>query len=92
MSIENREFSKSVRTNSKRTYFFDIEKNKQDGRKFISINESKSTKDGFERNEIKLYIEDVNNFVQALNETINYYNSTIKPIETVSNFIEQKND
>ena len=88
MSIENREFSKSVKA-GKRTYFFDIEKNKLDDKKYFSITESKSTKEGFERNEIKLYIDDVNNFVYALNETIQYYNSTLKPIEPVSSFIEK---
>jgi hypothetical protein len=80
MSIENREFSKQVKA-GKRTYFFDIEKN---GGKFISITESKSTQSGFERNEIKVYIDDVNNFVQGLNEAIEHYNSTIKPVEKVT--------
>ena len=89
MSIENRKFSKTIKA-GKRTYFIDIESNKTDSRKYFSITESKSTSIGFERQELKIYIEDVNNFVQGLNEAIDYYNFISSP-KRVTGKIEQQN-
>jgi len=88
MSIENRQFSKQVRA-GKRTYFFDIESNKLDGRKYFSITESKYLGDDKrERNQLKLYVDDVNSFVDALNETIEFYNKNVKYLDKVTNKIE----
>ncbi|MCL2312195.1 MAG: PUR family DNA/RNA-binding protein [Firmicutes bacterium] len=88
MSIENRKYSKVVKA-GKRTYFFDLESNKVDEKMFLKITESKSKNDGFERQELKIYIDEVNNFVEGLNQTIEFYNSNIKNIKKVTSKIEE---
>ena len=87
MSIENRKFSKQVRAGI-RTYFFDIESNKLDGRNFFNITESKQINNGFQRSEIKLYVDNVNDFVEALNEMIDFYNLNVKDIKKVTNKVD----
>lgn len=72
---DNRIFTTSVRA-GRRTYFFDLKKTKAE-KTFLTITESKKFTDfetgdvRFEKHRIFLYEEDYDNFIDALNESIN---------------------
>lgn len=74
-------FSKSVRA-GKRTYFFDI-KETRNGDYYLTITESKKVFDqsgnsSFEKHKIFLYKEDLDKFVEGLNESVNQAKTLIK--------------
>ena len=73
-------FSKSIKA-GKRIYYLDVKKNRKD-EMFLAITESKKVVTGegedlqvsFEKHKIFLYREDFENFMNGLNEAINFIN------------------
>lgn len=84
-------FSKVVRA-GKRTYFFDVKETKS-GDRYITITESKrkfNNEDAsffYEKHKVFLYKEDQDEFIDALQDVVNYVKTGIEPIseETSSN-------
>ncbi len=74
-------YSQKVRA-GKRTYFFDI-KSTRGSDFYLTITESKKrfNDDGFfyEKHKIFLYKEDIEKFMEALNETLDYLKTDLMP-------------
>ena len=71
-------FSKTVRA-GKRTYFFDVKSTRRNDY-YLTITESKKRFDQngkyhFEKHKLFLYREDFENFVEGLNEVVDYINA-----------------
>lgn len=73
-------FSKKLRAGKRRTYFFDVRSTKQ-GDYFLTITESKRRfdKGGYDSHKVFLYKEDFKNFVDSLNETLDYIKTELNP-------------
>ena len=78
-------FSKSIKA-GKRIYYLDVKKNRKD-EMFLAITESKKVVTGegedaqvsFEKHKIFLYREDIEKFMNGLNEAINFINQKEMP-------------
>lgn len=72
-------YSKKVRAGKRRTYFFDVRRTKGEDY-FLTLTESTARQDGgYERHKIFLYKEDLNRFIEALEETANYLKTELMP-------------
>lgn len=73
-------FSKVVRAGRRRTYFFDV-KTTRSNDYFLSITESKKRfdGDGFSRHKVFVYKEDINKFVDALEEVVSHLKQELLP-------------
>lgn len=78
-SYNNEVFSKRVKAGRKRTYFFDVKPTRGEDY-FLTITESRRRMDGsFQRHKIMLYKEDINKFLDALDETVTYIKEELMP-------------
>ncbi|MDA7502285.1 PUR family DNA/RNA-binding protein [Chitinophagales bacterium] len=73
-------YSKRVRAGRRRTYFFDIRQTKGSDY-FLTVTESKRRfdDDGYERHKLHLYKEDINKFVEALEDTVKHLKTQLLP-------------
>lgn len=72
-------FSKKIRAGKRRTYFFDVKSTRANDY-FLTITESKKRHDdSYERFKIFVYKEDLNKFVQTLQETIDHIKTQLMP-------------
>ena len=61
-------FSNKIKKGS-RTYFFDLKKNER-GDYYMTITESKKSGDDFERHRIMIFEEDINDFTETFQNTL----------------------
>ncbi len=72
-------FSKKIRAGKRRTYFFDVKSTRANDY-FLTITESKKRHDdSYERFKIFVYKEDLNKFVETLQETIDHIKHELMP-------------
>jgi hypothetical protein len=84
-------FSKKVRA-GKRTYFLDV-KTTRGNDYFICMTESKKSFEGhFVKNKIFLYKEDINKFMEALNETVAHMKTELMPDYNFDEFNRPEED
>ncbi|MBL7829833.1 MAG: DUF3276 family protein [Saprospiraceae bacterium] len=73
-------FSSKVKAGKRRTYFFDIRQTKGSDY-FLTLTEStkRFNGDGYERHKLFLYKEDINRFVEGLEEAVRYFKEELMP-------------
>ena len=73
-------YSKRLRAGKRRTYFFDIRSTKGNDY-YLTITESRKRFDdnGYERHKVFIYKEDLNKFIKALGDTIDYVKTELMP-------------
>jgi hypothetical protein len=59
-------------TKGLRTYFFDIKKSEQ-GDTYLTISESKKSSSGFEHHRVMIFEEDINDFAELFQKTLNEF-------------------
>jgi hypothetical protein len=76
----NNVFSSKVKAGKRRTYFFDIRQTKGEDY-FLTLTEStrRFNDDGYERHKIFLYKEDINRFLQGLDEAVKHLKEELMP-------------
>lgn len=76
----NNVFSSKVKAGKRRTYFFDIRQTKGEDY-FLTLTEStkRFNDDGYERHKIFLYKEDINRFLQGLDEAVKHLKENLMP-------------
>ena len=69
-----------LRAGRKRTYFFDVRPTRSEDY-YLTITESKRKFDGegYERHKIFVYKEDLNKFIEALNNTVDHIKTDLMP-------------
>ncbi|MCH5598648.1 DUF3276 family protein [Niabella ginsengisoli] len=68
-------------TKGSRTYFFDIKKSEK-GDLYLKISESKRTESGFEHHRLKVFDEDLKDFVEALKKSLTKFKELKEPRQT----------
>ena len=73
-------FSSKVKAGKRRTYFFDIRQTKG-ADYFLTLTEStkRFNGDGYERHKIFLYKEDINRFVEGLEDAVKFFKQELMP-------------
>ena len=73
-------YSKRIRAGKRRTYFFDVRATRSNDY-YLTITESrkKFNEDGYDRLKIFLYTEDLNKFIKALTEAVDYVKTDLMP-------------
>ena len=73
-------YSAKVRAGNRRTYFFDIRQTKG-ADYFLTLTEStkRFNGDGYERHKLFLYKEDINRFVEGLEEAVKFFKEELLP-------------
>ena len=73
-------YSAKVRAGKRRTYFFDIRQTKG-ADYFLTLTEStkRFNGDGYERHKLFLYKEDINRFVEGLEEAVKFFKEELLP-------------
>lgn len=73
-------FSSKVKAGKRRTYFFDIRQTKGSDY-FLTLTEStkRFNGEGYERHKIFLYKEDLNRFVEGLEEAVRFFKEELMP-------------
>ncbi len=73
-------YSMKLRAGRKRTYFFDVRPTRSEDY-YLTITESKRKFDGegYERHKIFVYKEDLNKFIEALNNTVDHIKTDLMP-------------
>jgi hypothetical protein len=73
-------YSKRIRAGKRRTYFFDVRATRGNDY-YLTITESRKRFDdnGYDRHKIFLYKEDVNKFIKALGESVDYVKTELMP-------------
>lgn len=73
-------YSSRVKAGKRRTYFFDIRQTKGDDY-FLSLTEStkRFNGDGYDRHKLFLYKEDLNRFVQGLEDAVKFFKEELMP-------------
>lgn len=73
-------YSSRVKAGKRRTYFFDIRQTKGEDY-FLSLTEStkRFNGDGYDRHKLFLYKEDLNRFVQGLEDAVKFFKEELMP-------------
>ena len=73
-------YSMKLRAGRKRTYFFDVRPTRSEDY-YLTITESKRKFDGegYERHKIFIYKEDLNKFIEVLNNTVDHIKTELMP-------------
>jgi len=83
METSNRIYTERVKA-GKRTYFFDIKKNKEDSRYLLITESKKIGEDEFSRHTIMVHKEDIDKIEAAFIKAIAAFRSDVLPGETQS--------